>query len=579
MSLTIQLVGASWPEALTESATDVGRSATGLRERIHQQRVTLASLVAGWQGSASDAAIARAVPTLVKIQRIHDAMSRLQATLQAGGTAFVISRTDVVATVERLRLQGWQVSPDGSVSVRWGSALDFFARLGPLNAMWVQRLAANNAFAVKDALAQFDSIDRWLDREIRATVADFNDPSTAVPSLTVPTGKDPVEVRDWWNSLSPADRDWVVAERPEMIGNLNGVPVKFRSRANELTMTNDVERVRNRAAVTGVTVEQVMADPDRFGLTPTDVVRYRNAVAVGEGLRRNRDKTDVDGFLYVYEPEAFDGQGRAAIAIGNPDEADNTAVVVPGTSHSVTEGWLSSDDALNVYDETSAADRGRSTAVVAWMGYDAPNSLFDPQVAQVGNARDGGRLLANDVNALETTNLGDPHVTVIGHSYGSTTVADACAGYGLRADDVVLIGSPGTDLARNADDFNLAEGGHVFVGAASTDPITLLGGIAQAHVPWTGVTVGLGEDPAADIFGSTRFKAEIDGVTPPWLDHSGYLVRGSESMFSIGDVASGHGDALERDGMTADHRFTIPGVDYEVDPELFRIPTGEHYHR
>jgi hypothetical protein len=46
----------------------------------------------------------------------------------------------------------------------------------------------------------------------------------------------------------------------------------------------------------------------------------------------------------------------------------------------------------------------------------------------------------------------------------------------MCADDVVLIGSPGTDLADSAADFNLPEGGHVYVGAASTDPITHLGG-------------------------------------------------------------------------------------------------------
>ena len=35
--------------------------------------------------------------------------------------------------------------------------------------------------------------------------------------------------------------------------------------------------------------------------------------------------------LWKYEPLADNGQGRAAIAIGNPDYADNTTVIVPGT--------------------------------------------------------------------------------------------------------------------------------------------------------------------------------------------------------------------------------------------------------
>ena len=40
----------------------------------------------------------------------------------------------------------------------------------------------------------------------------------------------------------------------------------------------------------------------------------------------------------------------------------------------------------------------------------------------------------------------------------------------MRANDAVLLGSPGTDLAGNVADFHL-DGGEVYVGAASTDPI------------------------------------------------------------------------------------------------------------
>lgn len=134
------------------------------------------------------------------------------------------------------------------------------------------------------------------------------------------------------------------------------------------------------------------------------------------------------------------------------------------------------------------------------MGYDAPNSLLDPQVAQTSLAHQGGgALLAADVNGLNATHGPvSSHMTVMGgHSYGSTTVADAAAGYGMHTNDVILIGSPGTDMAKSAADFHLAPGGHVFVGAASTDPVTQLGAIPQVHIPGTGgVTASLGTDPA-----------------------------------------------------------------------------------
>jgi len=53
------------------------------------------------------------------------------------------------------------------------------------------------------------------------------------------------------------------------------------------------------------------------------------------------------------------------------------------------------------------------------------------------------------VTTLSAIHVGVPsNVTVIGHSYGSTTVADAFAGGGMRSEHAVLIGSPGTDLAK-----------------------------------------------------------------------------------------------------------------------------------
>ena len=577
MPVTIPQVQRSSPEGLTQSGAELGRSASGLSVRIRRQRATLETLKAGWHGTASAAAIAKAMPTLEQMQRAHNAMTRLQATLHDGGGALAQTRTNIVSTAGQFRQQGWQVSPDGGVSVRPGSSLDTYAKLGPVNAMQVQQLGAANSTALKTLLASFDSADRRLGQTLRTAVTGLDGrarnfwggaPLPQTPGDTgpkIPAGKSPEEVKRWWDSLTQAEKDQLLADQPEKLGNLNGIPVEDRSRANIAVMKRDIARVANATEA----------------IPYHEMVRYYNALTVRDGLAAQHGKTGAPTYLYVYEPEAFDGQGRAAIAIGNPDDADNTAVVVPGTGNSVESGWLSSDDPARVYDQTSKADRTRSTAVVVWMGYNAPDSLVDPQVAQTGNARQGGALLAADINALEVTNKGDSHVAVIGHSYGSTTVADASAGYGMRADDVVLIGSPGTDMADSAADFNLPEGGHVYVGAVSTDPVTHLGGDHQAHIPGTDITVALGNDPAEDGYSSTRFKAEVPGLSWPWADHSSYLMPGSESLFSIATIASGHGDRLGDHGMTAPHRTEIPvflpGLpSVEVDPEIWRPGTSGH---
>jgi hypothetical protein len=396
------------------------------------------------------------------------------------------------------------------------------------------------------------------------------------PPPQIPTNNvDPKKVKRWWGSLSPEEQSRLLRDYPDKLGNLNGVLVVDRDHANRAVMQQDLDRVTRAATGRHVPVEEVTAHPQNYGLTPADVTRYTNAVQVKQGLEENRRLTRNPTFLQVYEPEKFNGQGRAAIAIGDPDKAANTAVVVPGTSHSVTEGWLSSNDAANLYNETKNADPASTRSVVAWMGYNAPDSLKDLQVAQTGNAHEGGALLAADVNALNTTHVGASDVTVIGHSYGSTTVADAAAGYGMHAHDVVLIGCPGTDMAHSAADFHLAPGGHVYVGAASTDPIARLGLGPQLHVPLSDVTLALGHDPAVEGFGSTRFKAEVPGLT--FNDHSHYYDPGSESLFSMADIASGHGNALQEHGMTASHRDTALGL-IVGDSEQYRPGTTGHYH-
>ena len=125
-------------------------------------------------------------------------------------------------------------------------------------------------------------------------------------------------------------------------------------------------------------------------------------------------------------------------------------------------------------------------------------------------------------------------MTVLGHSYGSTTVADAFAQSGMHANDAILLGCPGTDLARSAADFHL-DGGNLYVGSASSDPVSWIGAAPEWLPDWlneglgypVGADAGLGIDPAGDAFGSVRFDAEVvgsDGLDTN--DHSHYYDRG-----------------------------------------------------
>ncbi len=598
--VTIPQVEASRPESLTSSAVEIANKASGLASQIDNQRATIDGLRSNWHGTASEAATAKAEPTLARMQQVHDALTRAQPVLQDGGAKLSQTRTGLLQVVDQLKGQGWQVAADGSVSVRLGSPLDQYAKLSPTNAMQLQQLAATNSFTLKTYLADFDTTDRQLSQNMRAAVAGLDAkpqkfgigdlPRAPLPYDTgaeIPVGKSPGDVNKWWKSLPPEKQRELLDKWPDKLGNLNGIPVADRDKANKSILQQDLDRPAQVAASRGVTKEEVLAHPELYGMAGQMMDRYKNALKVQEALQTDAERTGAPTFLQVYEPEAFKGDGRAAIAIGNPDDSANTAVVVPGTGNSVTNGWLGGNDAIELYKEANAADRTNHTAVMAWMGYDAPDSPVDPRIGASALAHDGGQMLAADVNGLNATHEGKGHMTVLGHSYGSTTVSDAAAGYGMHADDVVLVGCPGTDMAHSAADFHLNEGGHLYVGAASTDPITKLGSIPQIPVPGTDFTVSLGDDPAMDGYGSTRFKAEVPGLTFPLGDHSQYYTPGGESLFSMGDIVSGHGDALVHDGMTAPHRIPVvgyiplpvPGLTMPNDPELFRPGTSGHTHQ
>lgn len=455
-------------------------------------------------------------------------------------------------------------------------------------------------------IAEADAVDGELARAI--TIADGGGPipDTAPMAALPPRPEDPSDVNRWWNSLTPPQRDFVLYDRSAEIGNLNGIPVIARDHANQRVMRQDLATVREAARRAGVLMEEVADDPARYALSDGDITRFRNAVQTEAGLRHNTGARGANPtYLLAYDPAAFGGEGRAAIAIGNPDEAANTAVIVPGTGSSVRSGWLSAghDDALHLFEQAAAAEPTRLTAVVAWMGYDAPNAFADPRVATPWLARAGGQSLARDVDALALTHTGGPgRITVLGHSYGSTTVADAAA-LGMRADDVVLLGCPGTDMARSASDFRLTGNGHVYVGGASTDPVGWLGvsptatALASAALGHPlGPLPGLGTDPAAQSFGAVRFAAEVTGSDGLDVgDHSHYYAVGSESLRAMTAIATGHGDRLGTGDLLAEGRHApsvstpghlelpwvgrvdlpqivipIPGLPEIIDPESSR---------
>jgi hypothetical protein len=137
------------------------------------------------------------------------------------------------------------------------------------------------------------------------------------------------------------------------------------------------------------------------------------------------------------------------------------------------------------------------------------------------------------------------------------------------------LGCPGTDLARNAADFHL-DGGNVYVGSASTDPVSYVGTAPEYLHDYLnrelgypiGLDAGLGLDPAGDQFGSIRFDAEVvgrDGLDTN--DHSHYYDPGTESLRAMTHIATGESGQLADEGLLAGGRRQ-PHVDLPTEIDL-----------
>ncbi len=323
---------------------------------------------------------------------------------------------------------------------------------------------------------------------------------------------DPKAAAEWWKALSPEERQTYTTLYPKQIGATDGLPSNVRDDANRTALAHELNLVQE-----GSWDEGFPGESDE-----TVSKRLSNLQVLNEQLEA-RDGAPKGKELYLlgYDSKA---DGRAIIAMGNPDTADNVAVQVPGTTTTMdsTSGQLKRVDQLQRSAES--ADSTADTSVVYWLGYDAPEipvtEASNLEVADTDRAEAGAQDLRDFTHGLRASHEGDrANLTVLGHSYGSTTVGAAASGAGgLDADNIAVVGSPGMTVDR-ADQLNVAPG-HVYFGQATDDPVAWAQGTA------------LGRGPTHPDWGGFRFETDTSG-------HSGYWDDGSESLANQGRIIAG----------------------------------------
>ncbi|MDH6284796.1 alpha/beta hydrolase [Prescottella agglutinans] len=434
----------------------------------------------GWGGSAADAARGRADEILTLGTRTASVLAAAAAAADDAAGGLDRGRAAVLAAVDAARTEGFDVGDDGAVWVSSAMVPTFV--LSGMDGLFaravLERRAGQHRAVIRAALGDLSAADgraRSLIDSAFAQLPRDGDPGTGwigVQSVPPPppVGAAPPDNRAWWDSLTASQRQLLLETSPDVIGDRDGLPAEARHHANLARLPAEraaLEEARRPLIdrVTGFGGFEAQAARRELA----DVAgRLADLDAIERALLDHPDRR-----LLLLDARSGE-QVRAAVAVGDPDTADHIAVTTPGMNAGVraTLGSMA-DEAAALRQEAQAqlglAGRGQETvSAIAWIGYDPPRtsgSITDAArgglaVAQEDRARAGAVALARFYDGLGVAHTGsDPHITAIGHSYGSVTAGLALREPGRHpVDDLVVYGSPGLVGVRSPSDLGLGPG-------------------------------------------------------------------------------------------------------------------------
>ena len=472
-----------------------------------------------WQGTAADLARAGHDRVAQRLRGLREDLDGLRPGLGAAVDTAAALRAELTTLEALAAARGFLVGGDGAVTdlLPGLTAVDQGERVAEL------ALVAGRVRVLLGRATDVDRTVRALLQRARAAGA------------VAAAAQSPAQVAAWWRGLPPSGRAAFLAEHPDEAGNLDGLPAVVRDAANRGRLAAalaDTAAARDRtAAELGA-----LSDAIDHGRQGADQVPRRDALtarldtleahlAALQGLQsRLRAASPRPALLLGFQPEV--GNGRAIVAVGDPDTAADVVTYVPGTSSRL--------DTIN--DEVARADAmadsaelqsgSPSIAVIAWDGYEAPQLLL-PDAARQRYADDAQPLLRSFQDGLRATHDGPPsRNTVLGYSYGSTVVGHTARDGHLDADALVFVASPGVGV----DDVRGLHRppGTVYATTGPDDPIEL------THAWWLGpADDALGQDPSAPGFGARVFRSDAHA------GHSDYWRSGNVSLRSFGRIATG----------------------------------------
>ncbi|MFI6350728.1 alpha/beta hydrolase [Streptomyces sp. NPDC050560] len=564
---------------------NVSHRADAARIRVDQE---MSAPVRGTQnGETPDAAVGRLNRLSDNYQYLHSECGLIRTTLDALGKELAAPQRKLRQALEDAETLGFTVNPDGSVTypdsapllpgtgkATPGSQLPFLPGKGEgqgnENKGRAEDIAERISTAVDEA-AEIDGRYAAVLRRLKAPaglavtkemLADEGKDTRAVQKAAgglvdkgdIPHGKTPADNKRWWDHLTQEQRDEYMTLYPAEVGALDGIPSIARDTSNRMVLAQEM-------AQTQLALDGLPANPPQYiqkGDPPVAVVnpQWRRWVELSDdmkGMAAIQARLDASGMPGKNTkgnpasglPQAYllgfdtDGDGRAIVATGNPDTADNTAVYVPGTGAGLANAHGDIDRMSKLWQAAQRASPGETTSTITWIGYDAPDQI--PNALARHYAYDGAPALNNFMDGLQTAQGGadSSHTTLVAHSYGTTTVGATAKLPGhIAADDMVVVGSPGM-LVGDASDLDVGSD-HVWSEAARSDPVPVLGqealgGRKMGVSTWHGIPYNAGpiiSIPSDESFGAHRMDVDTGG-------HSGYWDENSMSLNNQAAVVVG----------------------------------------
>ncbi|HWD62281.1 MAG TPA: alpha/beta hydrolase [Humibacter sp.] len=358
--------------------------------------------------------------------------------------------------------------------IGWGRAI------GVVAVAAVAAIAIVTAPAAAHAVTNTELDKLWAMTPKQAQAYLSKHPETAVDLAN----SDSSYVDELWNDATPKERRKAVKSAPELIGNLEGVDYIDRDRANRLYLARALK----------ATSKKVAAKPK----DETAQFRLRALKAVKASLRATHRPRR---YLVELTPAP---RPLAAVAVGDPDTARQVAFDVPGMGTYSDDMQLWAQAAQNVYDEQGRAGAPADRSVVAWIGYVTPPPGIDATLGEY--AAQGAPRLVSALEGFIASRSGgsDVDLSVIAHSYGTTTAANALASAHLGIFAFVMLGSAGVE--ESIRDARALHAEHVYAGEASGDTQAQWGRLSR-------------RDPRAPSFGATILHVEGTATKLPVTNH------------------------------------------------------------